>query len=79
MMADRPKNGASLTRHASRSRLASAIEADLAYFEARLALIGEQPASVYQQAQARTFELLSRQLQAVLERARQDGGKPKQS
>jgi len=78
-MADRPKNGASPTRYAGRARLASAIEADLAYFEARLALIATQPDSVYQQAQARTFELLSRQLQAVLERARHDGGRPKQS
>jgi hypothetical protein len=61
-------------RPAGRTRLASAIEADLAYFDARLTLIGDQPATSYQEAQVRAFQLLSRQLQGLLARARQ--GKP---
>ncbi|MEJ2576602.1 MAG: hypothetical protein P8106_07915 [Gammaproteobacteria bacterium] len=73
-MNDRPQ---SEPARGGRTRLASAIEADLAYFDARLSLIGEHPASVYEQAQARAFTLLGRQLQAALTRARQRGGKPK--
>jgi hypothetical protein len=74
-MTDRdPGRESAAPRPAGRTRLASAIEADLAYFDARLTLIGDRPATGYQEAQLRAFQLLSRQLQALLARARQ--GKP---
>ena len=77
-MTDRePGQAPAAPRPAGRTRLASAIEADLAYFDARLTLIGDAPATAYQEAQVRAFQLLSRQLQGLLARARQAPPRPR--
>jgi len=45
------------------------LEADMAFFEARLCLAGEQPDTVYQRAQIKTYQtlglLLGRQLKTL--------------
>ncbi|HEB95020.1 MAG TPA: hypothetical protein ENI96_01150 [Sedimenticola thiotaurini] len=48
----------------------SGLEADVAYFDARLALLGETPASPHQAAQIRTYRILEENLSAMLERLR---------
>lgn len=47
-----------------------ALEADLAFFEARLSLAGDRPDTVYQQAQKKTYELLGEALSKDLETLR---------
>ena len=47
----------------------SALEADLAYFAARLELIGT-PATPHQQAQIKAYRALEEALQGILERLR---------
>ena len=46
----------------------SALEADVAYFDARLALLSSPPSSRYQEAQIRTYRELSGILSGMLER-----------
>lgn len=57
---------------------ASSIEADIAFFEARLSLAGEHPDTFYQQAQIKTYQtlglLLGHQLNALRPPAAKDGG-----
>ncbi|GEM_PF-3765109 len=57
----------------------SALEADLAYFEARLALVGH-PASTNQQAQVRAFRILNQTITRTLHRVKRkqalNGAKP---
>ena len=53
----------------SRMRLQiSALEADIAYFDARLALLGGVPGSFYQEAQIKAYRELERVLQGRLQR-----------
>jgi hypothetical protein len=44
----------------------SSLEADVAYFDARLALIGKEAASSYQEAQIKTYSELERILSETL-------------
>lgn len=44
----------------------SALEADVAYFDARLALIGSRPESYYQEAQVKAYRELERVLSDML-------------
>jgi hypothetical protein len=53
------------------------IEADLAYFQARLELIGE-PTSANQRAQRKLFKLLHEQVGIRLARTRAAGGDPRE-
>ena len=46
----------------------SSLEADVAYFDARLALLGEKKSSYYQLAQIRAYTELERVLSDILER-----------
>ena len=48
----------------------SAMEADLAYFAARLTLVGETPASAYQRAQLKVFRTLMTLSTAAVEQRR---------
>ena len=51
------------------SRLdASTIEADMAFFEARLSLAGDDPDTLYQRAQIKTYQTLETLLGDTLER-----------
>jgi hypothetical protein len=50
------------------------LEADVAYFDARLALLAEKPVSRYQEAQKKTYEELEDVLSSMLKRLR--GGSP---
>ncbi len=43
-----------------------ALEADLAYFEARLSLVGSLPDSLYQRAQQRAYQALEKATSATL-------------
>jgi hypothetical protein len=52
-----------------------ALEADLAYFEARLSLLNGLPDSLYQRAQLRTYSALEQALNDVLDRLRREGKK----
>ena len=52
----------------------SALEADVAFFNARLALAGEQQDTAYQKAQKKTYETLDKVISGDLERLRR---KPK--
>ena len=45
----------------------SALEADVAYFDARLALLGGKPSSHYQQAQIMAYQELGRVLSEMLQ------------
>jgi len=38
----------------------TSLEADVAYFDARLSFVGSRPETVYQRAQIRTYEALAR-------------------
>ena len=51
----------------------SALEADLAYFQARLELLGE-PKSSHQKAQKRVYEALGRSLEKAIGQLQQSGG-----
>lgn len=46
----------------------SQLEADIAYFEARLALLEAEPKSYYQAAQTNAYRELERELKAILDR-----------
>ncbi len=48
----------------------SLLEADVAYFDARLALLGERPSSLHQVAQLRTYGALEGQFSEMLDRLR---------
>ncbi len=48
------------------------LEADLAYFDARMALIGDDPETPYQKAQFKLFRALDRQLKSRLDKCKQD-------
>jgi hypothetical protein len=52
------------------SQRLSAMEADVAYFEARLTLVGEDPTSVYQRAQLKVFRTLTKLSHAALSKRR---------
>lgn len=45
----------------------NALEADVAYFDARLSLAGEHPDTAYQKAQKKTYETLGRVMSSTLE------------
>ena len=45
----------------------SALEADVAYFDARLALLSGKPSSYYQEAQVRAYQELGRALSDTLQ------------
>jgi hypothetical protein len=53
----------------------SGLEADIAYFDARLALLKENPATSYQQAQRLTYTMLETTLGYNLVRLRNSPGK----
>ena len=53
----------------------SSLEADIAYFDARLTLLNEKPASYYQDAQIRAYRELETILGEHLQRLRQAHGK----
>ena len=56
------------------SRLSvSELEADLAYFRARMQLIGE-PTSINEKAQLETFRLLNQSVSAILQRLKRRSG-----
>jgi hypothetical protein len=44
----------------------AALEADVAYFDARLSLAGKLPDTVYQKAQKRTYEMLGQMMSSTL-------------
>jgi hypothetical protein len=44
----------------------SALEADIAYFDARLSLLGDVPVTRYQSAQIKTYRLLEEALSSIL-------------
>ena len=48
----------------------SGLEADIAFLEAQVALIGRRPATTYETAQARACSSLARSLTAILAKAR---------
>lgn len=48
----------------------SGLEADLAYFEARLALIGSTPTTIHQKAQIKAFATLGKLLEVRLAKHR---------
>ncbi len=48
------------------SVMLSELEADLAYCDARITLIGSDPDTPYQRAQLKAFQLLEKQLSAAL-------------
>lgn len=58
------------------SRSISELEADVAYFDARLSLIG-RPVTLYQKAQATTYRLLAGLLIQKLVRMRREAQKGK--
>ena len=51
-----------------------ALEADVAYFDARISLAGEHPDTAYQKAQKKTYETLGKVMSGDLETLRR---KPK--
>jgi hypothetical protein len=53
----------------------SALEADMAFFEARVALAAEYPDSLYQRAQVKTYETLGVLLRERLSELRAGRGK----
>ncbi len=53
----------------------SGLEADIAYFDARLALLEDEPVTSYQQAQKLTYRLLETALEYNLVRLRNMPGK----
>jgi len=52
----------------------NALEADMAYFDARLSLAGKHQDTAYQKAQKKTYETLGRLMSGTLEKLRK---KPK--
>jgi len=48
----------------------STLEADMAFFEARLSLAADDPDTLYQRAQIKTYQTLGLQLGDTLERLR---------
>jgi len=52
---------------ARRNESIGSIEADLAFFDARMALIQHQPDTAYKRAQLKTCEVMKQELQAKLE------------
>lgn len=46
------------------------LEADIAFFEARLSFAGDAPDTMYQRAQIKTYQTLGSQMGATLERMR---------
>lgn len=50
----------------------SDIEADVAYFDARISLIGSDPETPYQKAQLKTYRILERLLQESLEKKKKE-------
>lgn len=59
--------------HKQRTDL-NALEADVAYFDARLSLAGEQQDTAYQKAQKKTYETLGKVMSGTLDKLR---SKPK--
>ena len=55
---------------ADRQPSISDLEADLAYVDARLALIGDAPTTIHQKAQIKAFATLRKLLQATLAKQR---------
>lgn len=55
----------------------SALEADLAFFEAKLAMLGEEPGSYYKDAQLRVYRELSVAIQAHVVRLKGQARKKK--
>ena len=62
-------DSASVNTHAQRLDVCS-LEADIAFFEARLCLAGEQPDTAYQRAQIKTYQTLEALLGNKLETLR---------
>ncbi|OGT91798.1 MAG: hypothetical protein A2286_14200 [Gammaproteobacteria bacterium RIFOXYA12_FULL_61_12] len=50
----------------------SDIEADMAYFDARITMIGSDPETPYQKAQLKTYRILEKLLQESLEKKRKE-------
>ncbi|MBU0498500.1 MAG: hypothetical protein KJ558_14205 [Gammaproteobacteria bacterium] len=50
----------------------SDIEADVAYFDARITMIGNDPETPYQKAQIKTYRILEKLLQDSLEKKRKE-------
>ncbi len=50
----------------------SDIEADVAYFDARISLIGQDPETPYQKAQLKTYQILEKMLLDTLERKKKE-------
>lgn len=56
-----------------------ALEADVAYFEARLSFTAAAPDTLYQRAQQKVYEALAQHYQAELERLRKQVGERRTS
>lgn len=50
----------------------SDMEADVAYFDARITMIGNDPETPYQKAQLKTYRILEKLLQDSLERKKKE-------
>ena len=50
----------------------SEIEADMAYFDARISLLGDDPETPYQKAQLKTYQIIESQLTERLEKKRKE-------
>lgn len=53
------------------------LEADIAFFEAQLAFVGDRVETAYQQAQVKTYTALKEQLESVLLGVKKSGGQKK--
>jgi hypothetical protein len=60
-MTEPPASGRDADEHAQRKTLLARMEADMAYFQARLEILGE-PVTANQQAQRKVFKLLHKSL-----------------
>lgn len=57
-------------KRSSRRASLSKLEADVAFFDARRALIGDRPRTRYQRAQIKAYETLERLFGAMLQRVK---------
>ena len=55
----------------------SDIEADVAYFDARISMLGQDPDTPYQKAQLKTYKILEELLQTSLARKKSEYSKIK--
>jgi hypothetical protein len=69
-MSDSERNLISAKKKASAE--ISEIEADVAYFDARLSLLGDDPETPYQKAQLKTYQIIESQLTDSLEKKRKE-------